>query len=358
MKKKYILTGVGCMKCVAKIEKNLSELSGVENIKVDVETKIMNIDFDENEISFNEIEKKLVELGYGVDKEYDENSFEKSKEEEIVVCEFQKEEKENKKNEEKNISENLEKKQFKLSGVTCQACVRRIETKVGKLEGVKSAVVNLATEELTVEYDYERINKNEIEDEVKEIGYGIEEKIEASELQVNIEGISCQACVANIERKVKKLDGVISAEVNLATNRGKFIYDSKRIKGSEIIGVINNLGGYKAVRDEEAKPEDEIKKIEESKKELREFKTAIFFAAIVFYITMGHMIGLPLPSIISPNVNPMSYALIQLVFTIPVIIIGRRFYTVGIKALIKKAPNMDSLIATGTGAALQYIWNI
>ncbi len=354
MKKKYKLTGVGCMKCVAKIEKNLSELSGVENIKVDVETKIMNIDFDESEISFNEIEKKLVELGYGVDKEYDENSFEKSKEEEIVVCEFQKEEKENKKNEEKNISENLEKKQFKLSGVTCQACVRRIETKVSKLEGVKSAVVNLATEELTVEYDYERINKNEIEDEVKEIGYGIEEKIEASELQVNIEGISCQACVANIERKVKKLDGVISAEVNLATNRGRFIYDSKRIKGSEIIEVINNLGGYKAVRDEEAKPEDEIKKIEESKKELREFKTAIFFAAIVFYITMGHMLGLPLPKIISPNVNPINYALIQLVLTIPVTIIGRKFYTVGIKALIKKAPNMDSLIATGTGAALIY----
>ena len=77
MKKKYILTGVGCMKCVAKIEKNLSELDGVENIKVDVETKIMDIDFDENKISFSEIEKKLIELGYGVDKEYDENSFEK-----------------------------------------------------------------------------------------------------------------------------------------------------------------------------------------------------------------------------------------------------------------------------------------
>ncbi|MFR3299033.1 MAG: heavy metal translocating P-type ATPase, partial [Fusobacterium sp.] len=349
-----MLTGVGCMKCVAKIEKNLSELDGVENIKVDVETKIMDIDFDENKISFSEIEKKLIELGYGVDKEYDENSFEKNKEERSVVCEYQKEEKENKKNEEKNISENLEKKQFKLSGVTCQACVRRIETKVSKMEGVKSAVVNLATEELTVEYDYEKINKNEIEDKVKSIGYGIEEKIEASELQVNIEGISCQACVANIERKVKKLDGVISAEVNLATNRGRFIYDSKRIKGSEIIEVINNLGGYKAVRDEEAKPEDEIKKIEEAKKELREFKTAIFFASIVFYITMGHMMGLPLPTIISPDVNPINYALIQLVLTIPVTIIGRKFYTVGIKALIKKAPNMDSLIATGTGAALVY----
>ncbi len=353
MDKKYKLTGVGCMKCVTKIEKNISELKGTENVKVDVNTKIMDISFDEEKISFDEIKNKLEELGYGVEREVsasEEISCETNVEEN--KCSVKEEAKDI--SEEKTDIENIEKKQFKLSGVTCQACVRRIETKVGKMKGVKSAVVNLATEELTVLYDYEQLNKNDIENEVKSIGYGIDEKIEASELLVNIEGISCQACVANIERKVKKLDGIISAEVNLATNRGRFLYDSKRIKGSEIIGVINGIGGYKAVRNEEAKPEDEMKKEEEAKKELREFKTAIILAAIVFYITMGHMIGFPLPSIISPDVNPINYALIQLVLTIPVTIIGRRFYTVGIRALVKRAPNMDSLIATGTGAALIY----
>ena len=353
MDKKYKLTGVGCMKCVAKIEKNISELKGTENVKVDVNTKIMDISFDEEKISFDEIKNKLEELGYVVEREVsasEEISCETNVEEN--KCSVKEEQKDI--SEEKTDTENIEKKQFKLSGVTCQACVRRIETKVGKMKGVKSAVVNLATEELTVLYDYEQLNKNDIENEVKSIGYGIDEKIEASELLVNIEGISCQACVANIERKVKKLDGIISAEVNLATNRGRFLYDSKRIKGSEIIGVINGIGGYKAVRNEEAKPEDEMKKEEEAKKELREFKTAIILAAIVFYITMGHMIGFPLPSIISPDVNPINYALIQLVLTIPVTIIGRRFYTVGIRALVKRAPNMDSLIATGTGAALIY----
>ena len=353
MDKKYKLTGVGCMKCVAKIEKNISELKGTEKVKVDVNTKIMDISFDEEKISFDEIKNKLEELGYGVEREVsasEEISCETNVEEN--KCSVKEEQKDI--SEEKTDTENIEKKQFKLSGVTCQACVRRIETKVGKMKGVKSAVVNLATEELTVLYDYEQLNKNDIENEVKSIGYGIDEKIEASELLVNIEGISCQACVANIERKVKKLDGIISAEVNLATNRGRFLYDSKRIKGSEIIGVINGIGGYKAVRNEEAKPEDEMKKEKKTKKELREFKTAIILAAIVFYITMGHMIGFPLPSIISPDVNPINYALIQLVLTIPVTIIGRRFYTVGIRALVKRAPNMDSLIATGTGAALIY----
>ena len=343
MEEKYKLTGVGCMKCVAKIEKNLSEMEGVNKVKVDVETKYMDISYNEKIVPFNKIEDKLIEIGYGIDRNNEEK--------EEVVCEFQQEEIQ-KKNE--TLLKKDSKKQFKLSGVTCQACVRRIETKVGKMQGVKTAVVNLATEELTVEYDDELTNQRKIEEEVISAGYGIEEKIEASELNVKIEGISCQACVANIERKVGKLDGVISAEVNLATNRGRFLYNSKKIKASEIIDVINNLGGYKAIKDEEAKPEDEIKKEAELKRELLEFKTAITLAAIVFYITMGHMMGMPLPSIISPDANPINYAIIQLVLAVPVMFIGRRFYTVGIRALIKGAPNMDSLIATGTGAALLY----
>ena len=343
MEEKYKLTGVGCMKCVAKIEKNLSEMEGVNKVKVDVETKYMDISYNEKIVPFNKIEDKLIEIGYGIDRNNEEK--------EEIVCEFQQEEIQ-KKNE--TLLKKDSKKQFKLSGVTCQACVRRIETKVGKMQGVKTAVVNLATEELTVEYDDELTNQRKIEEEVISAGYGIEEKIEASELNVKIEGISCQACVANIERKVGKLDGVISAEVNLATNRGRFLYNSKKIKASEIIDVINNLGGYKAIKDEEAKPEDEIKKEAEMKRELLEFKTAITLAAIVFYITMGHMMGMPLPSIISPDANPINYAIIQLVLAVPVMFIGRRFYTVGIRALIKGAPNMDSLIATGTGAALLY----
>ena len=88
MKEKYKLTGVGCMKCVAKIEKNLSEMKGVENVKVDVETKYMDISYDEKTVPFSEIEKKLIEIGYGIDKNSEE-SEEKKKE---VVCEFQQEE--------------------------------------------------------------------------------------------------------------------------------------------------------------------------------------------------------------------------------------------------------------------------
>lgn len=349
MRGKYKLTGVGCIKCVNKIEKNLSEMKGIENIKVNLEIKVMDITYDENSINFGEIENKLNELGYGIDREENISNQENEEKniEEVKICEIDTDDKE------KISEEKTEKKQFKLSGVVCQACVRRIETKLGKMEGIKSAVVNLATEELTAEYDLNKITVDDIENKVKDIGYGIEEKNDFSEIQLNIEGISCQACVRRIETKIGKLDGVQTAEVNIATNRGKFIYDSKIIKASEIIKNIDELG-YKAIKDEEVKPEDELLKEKKLKREFTEFKIAIILAAVVFYITMGTMVGLPVPEIISPEKNPLNYALIQIILTIPVMIIGRRFYTVGFKALISRAPNMDSLIATGTGAAFVY----
>ena len=112
MDKKYKLTGVGCMKCVAKIEKNISELKGTENVKVDVNTKIMDISFDEEKISFNEIKNKLVELGYGVEREVlasEEISCETNVEEKKLCCEFQKEEQKNKKKKKKQIQKILRK---------------------------------------------------------------------------------------------------------------------------------------------------------------------------------------------------------------------------------------------------------
>lgn len=335
----YKLIGVGCMKCVNKIQANLLTFEGIQNLEVNVDTKIMNITYNESKIDFSEIEDKLIELGYGIDKE---NNLKIEK-------------KENKVDKKRVVKlEKTEKMQFKLSGIACQSCVIKIEKTLKKIDGIKNAVVNLATEELVVDYESKSINEEKIEVEVKRLGYGITEKKDYSKINLKIEGINCQSCVVNIEKNIKKLDGVITAEVNFANNKGKFIYDSSKIKASEIINVVNSLGGYKAIREEDSGKQDENQKILEEKKELMGFKITLFFAGIVFYITMGHMIGLPLPQMISPNINPLIYAIIQFVLVLPVIYIGRKFYTVGIKALINKAPNMDSLIAIGTGSALIY----
>ena len=246
------------------------------------------------------------------------------------------------------------KKNYQLGGVTCQVCVNKIEKKLGKIDGISEAIVNFSNEKLNVAYDENLVSSEKIEEVVKKLGYEISEINDLKDVELDISGISCQVCVNKIEKKVAKLEGVESVVVNLANSRGKIVYDSDKIKLSEILEVIKKLG-YEGKKHEEL--EEDTKEIElqqHLKREFLEFKLAIFFSSLVFYISMGTMVGLPVPEIISPDKNPLNFALIQLILAIPVIYIGRRFYKVGIKQLIMRSPSMDSLIATGTGSAIIY----
>lgn len=246
------------------------------------------------------------------------------------------------------------KKSYQLGGVSCQVCVNKIEKKLSKLDGMKEAIVNLSTEKLSVDYDESLLKDETITEVVKKLGYEIEEESDLKDVELDIDGISCQVCVNKIEKKVSKLNGVKSVIVNLANSRGKIVYDSDVIKLSEILEVMKKMG-YTGTKHEESSENLKDKEKEEHlKREFLEFKIAIVFSAVVFYIAMGTMVGLPVPSIISPDINPLNFAIIQFILALPVVYIGRRFYTVGIKQLFMRSPSMDSLIATGTGSALLY----
>ena len=246
------------------------------------------------------------------------------------------------------------KKSYQLGGVSCQVCVNKIEKKLSKLDGMKEAVVNLSTEKLSVDYDESLLKDETITEVVNKLGYEIEEESDLKDVELDIDGISCQVCVNKIEKKVSKLNGVKSVIVNLANSRGKIVYDSDVIKLSEILEVMKKMG-YTGTKHEESSENLKDKEKEEHlKREFLEFKIAIVFSAVVFYIAMGTMVGLPVPSIISPDINPLNFAIIQFILALPVVYIGRRFYTVGIKQLFMRSPSMDSLIATGTGSALLY----
>ena len=246
------------------------------------------------------------------------------------------------------------KKSYQLGGVSCQVCVNKIEKKLSKLDGMKEAVVNLSTEKLSVDYDESLLKDETITEVVKKLGYEIEEESDLKDVELDIDGISCQVCVNKIEKKVSKLNGVKSVIVNLANSRGKIVYDSDVIKLSEILEVMKKMG-YTGTKHEESSENLKDKEKEEHlKREFLEFKIAIVFSAVVFYIAMGTMVGLPVPFIISPDINPLNFAIIQFILALPVVYIGRRFYTVGIKQLFMRSPSMDSLIATGTGSALLY----
>lgn len=171
-------------------------------------------------------------------------------------------------------------------------------------------------------------------------------------IELKIDGITCQACVAKIERKLSKTNGVTEAVVNISNNIGNISYDESQIKLSEIINIIKKLG-YEPKKKEEIK-EDENLTQKKIKQELRRSQIIVFLSLIVMYVSMGHMMGLYLPKIISPEVNILNFVNLQLFLTLAVMILARKFYKVGLKQLYLKSPNMDSLIAIGTGAAFLY----
>ncbi|MZK49564.1 heavy metal translocating P-type ATPase [Clostridium beijerinckii] len=243
----------------------------------------------------------------------------------------------------------MNKKAFKIEGMTCSACANRVERFVKKLEGVNSSNVNFATETLNVEFDENKLNNENIEATVVKAGYGVKKNMKTYTFKV--EGMTCSACASRVERVTKKLKGVQDSVVNLATEKLTINIDEDEIGYSEIKAAVDKAG-YKLIKEEEQV--EEKKKLEASQLLLRRFIISLIFAIPLLVITMGHMLGMPLPYIIDSMMNPLNFAVIQLVLTIPVMIAGYKFYLIGIKNLFKLSPNMDSLIAISTLAAVLY----
>jgi len=170
---------------------------------------------------------------------------------------------------------------------------------------------------------------------------------------LKIEGMTCASCSKAVERATKKLQGVNESSVNIATEKLSINFDDALVS-VEDIQIAVEKAGYKAIEEETTVDADKERKEKEIKLLWEKFIISAIFTVPLLYISMGHMIGFSLPNFINPMMNPVAFALTQLILTIPVIIAGNRYYTVGFKALIRRSPNMDSLIAMGTSAAVLY----
>ncbi|MDL2301629.1 heavy metal translocating P-type ATPase [Lachnospiraceae bacterium OttesenSCG-928-D06] len=186
----------------------------------------------------------------------------------------------------------------------------------------------------------------------------------------DITGMTCSACSARVERGLKKLDGVDNISVNLLKNSMSISYDETQLNAEAIIKAVEDIG-YGAfakggnARETTAKETSKNDTTKGSKaaentaeKEKREMKRrliiSLFFTIPLFYISMGEMAGLPLPGFLLGIENAMIFAFTQFLLSIPVLITGKRYFIVGFKNLIRRSPNMDSLIAIGSGAAFVY----
>ncbi len=171
----------------------------------------------------------------------------------------------------------------------------------------------------------------------------------------DVTGMTCSACSAHVEKSVSKLEGVQCVNVNLLQNSMVVEYDDNALDTTDIIHAVES-GGYGASVQGETKTQEAPKNVaaEEMHHMKRRLIASFCFLIPLFYISMGHMMGAPLPAILLGDENVMIFALTQLFLTIPVLIINKKYFVVGFKALWNKAPNMDSLIALGSAASVIY----
>lgn len=176
----------------------------------------------------------------------------------------------------------------------------------------------------------------------------------------NIDGMTCAACSSAVERVTRRLKGVQESDVNLTTSRMTITYDEELVTPDMIIEKVDKAGfkaePVPAEADRAAEEETFIRQEEALNASRKRLIAAIIFALPLLYISMGHMVPfpLPVPDIIDMHTHPLNFALAQMILTIPVLICGKKFYLVGLRALLKGNPNMDSLVAIGTGSAFLY----
>ena len=174
---------------------------------------------------------------------------------------------------------------------------------------------------------------------------------------IKINGMTCAACASRIEKVVGRIDGVQEINVNFATERLSVDIDPAKTNMEAVGAAVRKAGyDYETIK-KTAVDEDKIKKEKEISTMYKKLVVAMAFALPLLYIAMGPMLplgGLPIPEIINPDTNPLNFALTQLVLLIPILIAGNRFYKVGFRAIKLLSPNMDSLVAIGTSAAVIY----
>ena len=170
--------------------------------------------------------------------------------------------------------------------------------------------------------------------------------------QFAVTGMTCAACSAHVEKAVSRLSGVQSAPVNLMLGSMTVTYDEKAVTESDIIAAVK-AAGYGASpasqTDQGQLRRDQDAALRRRKKHLI---WSVVFLVPLFYLSMGHMMGLPLPQVL--HTHPLLLACLQLALVIPILILNRNYFTVGFSRLVKLSPNMDSLVAVGAAAGLVY----
>jgi len=311
----FPVTGMTCASCVATIEKDLSNVPGVSQVNVNLATEKASVEYNPKKVDTTLLMNTITDAGYGVA---------------------------------------VEKKTFSIGGMMCASCVSNVEKALKEIDGVISVNVNLATEKATVEYLTDEVSSTELKRSVENAGYHIIDDDVTGKKKVTfpVTGMTCASCVANVENALKGVDGVISANVNLATEKATIDYYQGKTGIDNFRDAIEDAGyGMRDdISSEGITQPDGF--IASSQRETKALQNKLIFSASIglfmLVVAISEMTGKWLPSVFGNH-----YLLWALATPIQ-FWAGWQFYRGAWARLKHRAANMDTLIAVGTSAAYFY----
>lgn len=341
------IDGMTCAACSSRIERVISEMDGVDKMSINLASHTGQVFFKDNAYS-HEKEREIIErigrLGFKASPAH------KASDTTLILD---------------------------IEGMHCAACTGRVERVLSEKDGIRDVSVSLAshTAKLTLAggVDKEAIIA-EVLSSIEKLGFKALPVRKASDSTVilDIEGMHCASCTGRVERALSEQDGIERVTASLASHTASLVLADGADKDaviSQAVKIIDKLGFKASYLDVPAtdsflsdtaarwkeREEAQLKDLAGRKKDLY---PAFLFALPLLILSMGEMMGMPLPKWLDPMYHPATFALVQLFLCLPVIWSGRRFYQLGIPALFRKTPTMDTLVALGTGAAFTYsLWN-
>ena len=251
--------------------------------------------------------------------------------------------------------------EYAIQGLSCASCAHAVEVALQAVTGVKSAQVNLATEKVSLETEGS-VSPLDLQAAVQAAGYDL--VLPQVTQNFALTGMSCASCAANIESAVGSLPEVSAASVNLATEVLSVTYQLGAINeeiicqtvaeaGYQAQVLVDQAGASQAQIQQEADQAAQAKASHQAAL-WRRFWLSAIFALPLLCLAMAEMVGLTLPTWLSHRGGGQLFVSLQLALTLPILWLGRSFFLTGFKHLVKGHPNMDSLVALGTSAAVAY----
>jgi Cu+-exporting ATPase len=237
-----------------------------------------------------------------------------------------------------------------VTGMTCANCVATVEKGLKKLDGVADVQVNLALERASVVYDPALLKEDDLIDRIRLTGYDVA----TAQAELAITGMTCANCVATVEKGLKKLDGVLDASVNLATEKAVVTYVPGEVTYRDLVRQVERIGYgvVEAESPEEMEDAERIARQEEIRRQTRRLVVGAIFTIPLFLLSMGRDFGLLGEWAHAPWVNYLFWALAT-----PVqFYVGWQYYEGGFKALRNGSANMDVLVALGSSVA--YVFSV